>query len=212
MENQPVSRKQRRLQQEKEEIMDVAFRLFSKKGFRAVTMQEIARQSEFSVGKLYSFFENKEALYHAIVMDKVRYLHRKVMAVLDGGRDIVATIREAMRTKFGILLANRQGLRIFINESQRVLLGLGAGLQKPIKELHQDALSRIENLFARGIEQGLFRPADSRLYTVALDGMVNGLLVEQAENPERPPFDIDFLLDTFFRGIALPEGESHESN
>ncbi len=205
METQPTSRKQRRYQQEKEEIMEVAFELFSKKGFRAVTMQEIARRSEFSVGKLYSFFPNKEALYHAIVMDKVQHLHRRVVAVMEGGKDVVATIQAAVRTKFEILLANRQGLRIFINESQRVLLGLGAGLQEPIKKLHQDALSRLERLFARGIKEGLFRAADPRLYTVALDGMVNGLLVEQAENPDLAPFDIDTILDVFFRGIAHPE-------
>ena len=211
MEKQPISRKQRRYQQEKEEIMEVAFELFSKKGFRAVTMQEIARQSEFSVGKLYSFFKNKEALYNAIVMDKVQYLHRQVVAVMEGGKDVVATIQAAIRTKFEILLANRDGLRILINESQRVLLGLGAGLQEPIKKLHQDALSRLERLFARGMEQGIFRAADPRLYTVALDGIVNGLLVEQAENPDLPPFDIDTILDIFFRGISLQKGDGHET-
>ncbi len=204
-----VSRKQRRQQREREEIMEVAFELFSKKGFRAVTMQEIARQSEFSVGKLYSFFKNKEALYKAIVMEKVHYLHRQVIAVLEKDGDIIATIRKAIRTKFQILLANRQGLRIFINESQRAVLGLQAGLQKPLKRLHQDALSRLERLFAEGIAKGLFRPADPRLYTVALDGMVNGLLVEQAEKPQQPPFDIDLMLDIFLRGIALEKGDSH---
>jgi TetR/AcrR family transcriptional regulator len=67
-----VSRKERELQRHRWEILRVALKMFSESGFHGVTMQDIARESEFAVGTLYKFFNNKEDLYGALLMEKLR--------------------------------------------------------------------------------------------------------------------------------------------
>ena len=55
--------------------MEAALHLFAENGFHHVTMQQIAQAAEFSVGKLYTFFANKEDLYQALIREKADELH-----------------------------------------------------------------------------------------------------------------------------------------
>ena len=48
-------------------ILDTAETLFLEKGYEAVTTNEIAARSRTSIGSLYQFFPNKEAILQAIV-------------------------------------------------------------------------------------------------------------------------------------------------
>ncbi len=47
--------------------MEVALALFAEKGFHDVSVQEIAEQSEFSVGTLYNLFGNKDGLFEELL-------------------------------------------------------------------------------------------------------------------------------------------------
>lgn len=48
-------------------ILDMAETLFLEKGYEAVTTNEIAQRASTSIGSLYQFFPNKEAILQAIV-------------------------------------------------------------------------------------------------------------------------------------------------
>jgi len=60
------SRREREKLRQRQEILDVALNLFSKKGYHNISMHEIAKEAEFAIGTLYKFFRNKEDLYQAI--------------------------------------------------------------------------------------------------------------------------------------------------
>ncbi|HCP78858.1 MAG TPA: TetR/AcrR family transcriptional regulator, partial [Pusillimonas sp.] len=50
----------------REAILVSAFDLFSRKGYTATTMADIARQAEMNVGTLYVYFDSKMALLYVI--------------------------------------------------------------------------------------------------------------------------------------------------
>src|SRR3954451_24484781 len=59
-------RAQRRLLHQdlsRSQLLDAAEEVFGRKGFHATTLKEIAELAEFSVGSVYSFFDNKDDLY-----------------------------------------------------------------------------------------------------------------------------------------------------
>ena len=58
-----TQRKQREYEARRLEILAVAERLFSKKGFFKTSMLEIASASQFAMGTVYRFFKNKEEIY-----------------------------------------------------------------------------------------------------------------------------------------------------
>jgi len=92
-----ADRKQREKEQRRTEIVDAAEKLFYKKGFDNVTMDEIADAVEFSKGSLYVYFKNKDSLFFAIVARVHRDYFRQFKERLDenasGGEQIRTMIR-----------------------------------------------------------------------------------------------------------------------
>ncbi len=72
MEN--VSRRDREKLLREEEIITAAERIFHDRGFEAASMDEIAREAQFTKRTLYQYFENKEELYFAVVLKGFRNL------------------------------------------------------------------------------------------------------------------------------------------
>lgn len=58
-----ADRKEREREQRIEEILDAAERVIAKKGYRSVTMDDIAAEAELSKGTLYLYFKSKEGIF-----------------------------------------------------------------------------------------------------------------------------------------------------
>jgi AcrR family transcriptional regulator len=73
--SRPETRLEARAEARRHQILDAAEACFRARGFHAATMAEIATAAGLSVGQIYRFFENKEALIEAICdlqMDELR--------------------------------------------------------------------------------------------------------------------------------------------
>jgi len=58
--------KQERSRKRYDEILETAAKIFADKGFEAVTTNEIAAAAGMSIGSLYQYFNNKEAIVEAL--------------------------------------------------------------------------------------------------------------------------------------------------
>jgi TetR/AcrR family transcriptional regulator len=67
--------KEREKEQRREYIIDAAEKLFFSKGYDNVSMNDIADAVEMNKATLYLYFENKDALYFAIVLRGVRIMN-----------------------------------------------------------------------------------------------------------------------------------------
>ncbi len=67
------------------EILDCAFNLFARVGFRDVTMRDVAREIGASTGALYHWFAGKEALWTAVVERQSYRLITEAVAALPEG-------------------------------------------------------------------------------------------------------------------------------
>jgi TetR/AcrR family transcriptional regulator len=76
-------RRQREKEQRRTEILDAAERLFFTKSYEEVSMDEIARKVELNKATIYLYFENKEALYAAIVLRGIAILQEKFMECME---------------------------------------------------------------------------------------------------------------------------------
>ena len=68
--------KEREKEQRREYIIDAAEKLFFSRGYDNVSMNEIAEAVGMNKATLYLYFENKDALYFAIVLRGVRIMNR----------------------------------------------------------------------------------------------------------------------------------------
>lgn len=60
---------QKRSQEKKEKIKNIAIKLFSEKGYHNVSTNEIAKNASISIGTLYNYFSDKKAIYDELVGD-----------------------------------------------------------------------------------------------------------------------------------------------
>jgi AcrR family transcriptional regulator len=59
---------------QREQIIDVAIRLFSEMGYNRATIEKIAEAGSFSQGLIYRYFEDKDdLLFHALSVVLVSY-------------------------------------------------------------------------------------------------------------------------------------------
>lgn len=63
-----LSRREREKQVRKEEIIDAAEKIFCEKGFEKASMDEIAKEAQFTKRTLYQYFINKNDLFFAVVL------------------------------------------------------------------------------------------------------------------------------------------------
>lgn len=63
-----AERKEKEKLIKRKNIIDAAIRVFSVKGFESTTMDDIAREAEYTKKTLYSYFNSKEELYYKIIL------------------------------------------------------------------------------------------------------------------------------------------------
>ena len=54
------------------EILEAASKSFSLFGYKATTMDQVAKIANVGKGTIYTFFDNKEELFHEIVMQMIQ--------------------------------------------------------------------------------------------------------------------------------------------
>jgi len=201
MEKTKLSRKEREYLRHRQEILKVALKLFSEKGFHNVSMHEIAEKSEFAVGTLYKFFSNKEELYKALMLEASNVFHSSLMAALATSGNELEKIKACVEAKIKVFLDNLDYVRLYLAETRGAGFNVKAGLDTDIKVRYEQFLKKLANVFESGIKRRVFKKFDPYLLAVALDGISNAFLFQHLEYPDAHPFDADLIVNIFFQQI-----------
>jgi len=112
-----LSRKEREAAWRRSEVIEAAGRLFASKGFEATSLQEIAEASEFSIGTLYNFFENKEDLYFAVIEADMGALYAQAQRAMSASEGPEAKLEAFVRTHFAHFQERKDVIRRFWQET-----------------------------------------------------------------------------------------------
>jgi AcrR family transcriptional regulator len=74
---------QSRSRQTVEAIVEAAARVFAARGYHQTNTNDIAERAGVSVGSLYEYFPNKDAILVALVESHIRDAHGRIVAALD---------------------------------------------------------------------------------------------------------------------------------
>lgn len=198
-----LSRKERERLRHKEEILTIALELFSKKCFHDVSMQEIAEKSEFAVGTLYKFFENKEALFAKILGACAHRIAEILNPILDNEIDEKQKIVNYIDAHKKIVIENAPSIRLYISQNLPSTLIL-----RPEVELETDAvkeiiLQKLLKTFKSGISKGIFKDIDPWITTLSLSAILESFIFSAVKYPETVSIDKGILSinELFLKGI-----------
>jgi TetR/AcrR family transcriptional regulator len=204
MADQKLPRREREKLRQRQEILTTALDLFSQKGYHNVSMHEIAEKAEFAIGTLYKFFQNKEELYKAMVMEQCDRFEEAFMAAMAQPEDEVEKLRNYIRTKSDRFRSNLPFVRLFLAESRGVSFNLQAGLDEELRQRYYGFLERLAAIFASGIKNHRFKKiAEPYFLAAAFDSVIDTSLLLWLDAPERYPYPEDpgTILNIFFNGL-----------
>ena len=197
-------RREREKNAQREEIRAAALELFSKKGYRKVSMHEVAEQAEFAIGTLYKFFQNKEDLYQALILEKFYKFHEALTKAIAEPDDEIQKLRNYVTAKGEVFRANLPMIRLYIAETHRARFNVRAGFDAEIRQRRGDFMKSFAAIFESGMKRNRFKSiADPYHLAVALDSITNAFLLLWLEEPERHPYpeNPDIILNILFKGL-----------
>ena len=196
----------------RDEIMEVAGRLFARNGFEATSVREIASEVDILSGSLYHHFATKEDILHEILR-KAPPISRKSIDISNAREDtesklaalLILRFRELTRdrTVFGIIYNNRNFFR------SREEFGY-------VEEEKRRGFEVMEGVLQKGVDEGLFKKdldvhltigTVFRLLSGGADWYISGRFVRGGGDPTDYDLDtlIDYHLDFILSAIRSPD-------
>jgi AcrR family transcriptional regulator len=132
-------------------MLDAARTVFEKLGIEGASIREIARQAGYTAGAIYSYFENKEAIYGALLAESLERLNAAVDIAGEPGSETkgAKSPAEMLDAKasawFGFFAANPRDLDLgfYLVQGMRPR-GLTAELNYQLNDRLHDALRPCE--------------------------------------------------------------------
>jgi len=190
----------------REELVDVATRLFAERGYHGTSMADLAAAMGVQKGSLYSLTDSKQELLVTIARDGAAAFHGALDRVPEDGAPL-ERIRVALRGHLATVAAQVDSATVFTREWRFLEEPEGAAFRSERRRYEE----RWHDLLREAAERGALR-AD-------LDVDAAVLLVLSAANWAytwlRPEADTDALADRFFailvdgiRGYSLRPRDS----
>ena len=187
----------------KEQILHTAIELFLTRGFKSITMDDIARELGISKKTVYAHYINKEAIVEASTT--------QVFTIICGGIDLICAremnpIQELYEIK-KFVLEHLKG------ERSSPMYQLQKYYPKTYQKLREGQYSYMQGCVTdnvqRGIEQGVFIKDInvqfvSRIYFIGVTGIKDESIFPQSQFPANDLYDM--YLEYHIRGIVTPKG------
>jgi AcrR family transcriptional regulator len=126
-------------------MLDAARTVFDKLGIEGASVREIAKQAGYTPGAIYSYFDNKEAIYGALLAESLERLNAAVDAAGHDGLPAADMLDAKASAWFGFFAAHPRDLDLGFYLVQGMQpRGLSADLNDQLNDRLHDALRPCE--------------------------------------------------------------------
>jgi len=195
--------KQERSARRRERILDAAFTVFSRRGYRQAGVDEVGRQAETSKGGVYFVFPTKEALFLELLKTTADRLVGKVERTIAPIPDPIDRADMALSTVLGVFAGHRTMARLFLIDA----VGAGSEFQAELQRLHERFSGLIAEQLDTAIEEGIIEPIDTQVVAMAWFGSLNEVVMRwlMAEEHGRLEDTYPTLRAILLRSVGISE-------
>jgi AcrR family transcriptional regulator len=190
-----------------EDLLAVALRVFSEKGFAATRLDDVARKAGVSKATLYLYFESKQAIFEALVRSAVIPNVERLEAMVAGWTGSAGDLLRSLVEAIARLVVESE-----IAAFPRLIIAEASNFPDLAKLYRTAVIERVLGLLAsiirRGIASGEFRETDPTLAArlVIAPVLLSAIWKTCFARHDAAPFDPAPLLrlhvDTLLRGLA----------
>ena len=195
--------RQSRATETRARILDSARDVFAAHGYAAGTTNRIAEQAGLSVGSLYQYFPNKDAILVELVRAHVQEGVDEVMAAVDeaapaGTSEIEPFVRSAVTAMVAVHLRDRRLHQVLFEESPRP-----PSLLAELAEIEDRVVAYVAELLAMGSD--LEDPAlSARIAVVTIESLVHRFVATDRPLDPEPFIDETTRLVTGYLAVCAP--------
>jgi AcrR family transcriptional regulator len=173
-----VERREKEKDNRRMVILKAARTLFFAKGFKNVTVDEIAKVSELGKGSIYLYFYSKEEICAQILLHDIDKFHQQAFALFNKKKSATDSLFEFSNFYVDIFLNEPELFRILMTFMLHTdQMNLTEEQYKNIVIAMRKTIDIIGNIFQFGIDSHEFAPTiDIKYNQFALWGMLNGII------------------------------------
>ncbi|MGE5371067.1 MAG: TetR/AcrR family transcriptional regulator [Solirubrobacterales bacterium] len=200
-------RREREKEFKKDLILEAARKLLSDSPFEAITVEDIARASEFGKGTIYQYFESKEDILVHLVEQGLTHLKEKVAAECMAEPDPIRAVDAYLELQYRFY---SEYMHLFLSMLHMQLRE--SSKPGPIPRLRAKIDEKIELMaavLARGMDAGLFIRTDPAILARTLDKIIKGFAIERLEKRDQFEIrseDLDLIRKILIYGIYQHDG------
>jgi AcrR family transcriptional regulator len=221
------ARERQRRQENRETILHAAEAVILRKGFSATSMDDVAREAQFSKATLYHYFRSKAELIFEILIHFLEDLDNGLIAIQAKDEGVKGKLMESIRLAFRfyaekenisrVFMMDRSFMKLmqaFITEGNKGTSEVERRFVQKIKAKRRIINDRVKTFLQEGIVSGEFRKIDADATVTFLGAVIQGYFQEKLWNESKPNIEQDighfenFILHGIERNESEMKGES----
>ncbi len=197
----------RRKEARPEELVAAALDVFVERGYEATTLADVARRAGVTKGTIYLYFENKEALFKAVVRETIVPVIAQGEALAQSFTGSARDLLERLVREYWRLVGETRLAGI-----PKLMMAEAATFPELTRFYYDEVVTRGHRLMAgvieRGVQNGEFRPVNVTVAAkLAMSPLMHAVVVRRAFASCMPEgFNVQNYLDTdidlYLHGIA----------
>lgn len=142
----------RRKEARPQEILDAALSVFAEKGFAATRLDEVATRAGVSKGTIYLYFESKEAVFKALVQEKLASRIGGFAEMLRAYEGSSAELLAQMLRNFGTLISTSEFVVL-----PKIVIAEAGNFPELARMYREEIVVRGMGLLGEIVERGIAR-------------------------------------------------------
>ena len=160
------------------ELLQVARRLFFKKGYHGTTVEQVARAAGFSKRTVYLYFKNKDELFLSVGEEGLILLRRELEALDTAGMTVEDGIRAVLEIYLEFARKHPQYFRIIFQEATAEMIGkIPVDFRRRLEEHERACLAVVVAVAEKAIREGIVTGIDPWEIAAAFWGTVTGIVL-----------------------------------
>lgn len=148
----------------RQEILEAAAKSFSLFGYKATTMDQVAKIANVGKGTIYTFFANKEELFNAIVVKMIAEMRKEADHATIGSESFEAKAHARLMQMLKFRETHLLYAKLIDEEKELRTPAVAEVLQT----IEQEIVSYIEEKIEKAIKNGEVKPCDTELVAYLL--------------------------------------------
>ncbi|WP_456456241.1 TetR/AcrR family transcriptional regulator [Thermovibrio sp.] len=184
----------------RQELLQRARELFSKKGFHSLTVSDITSSLGIARGTFYLYFENKENIYEEVLKEVVAEVSSRLKVLPT--REPLKQLEENLKGVLSLFREKPETAKLIFYHPYK----LNPKFDEIIEEFFKELLSLVESSLLKGIEMGIVRKCRVEVVSRAILGAFLQLGKEVAQGREFKPEEVAReLLELALHGLLVEE-------